>query len=232
MYAATSQVTYPSPGEEASGRKVVSILEQLDLSHLLGSGATDVTSSGVAGTYACEREGGNREGKGDAGAFGGEINARSADYCAANGPGESCEITASGPQRSGGEAGARRGTWGRLWGSGRSSGRRLRPRSSPPVSTNGQPQWAMVRDWAVILSPGEQQRIGVARVLYHRPMLAFLDESTSAVAEVMERRIYELLNQEGITVVSVGHRASLMTLHQHILSLSGPPHGQWKLSET
>lgn len=84
----------------------------------------------------------------------------------------------------------------------------------------------------MILSPGEQQRLGVARVLYHRPMLAFLDESTNAIPEVMERRIYELLNQEGVTVVSVGHRSSLMTVHQHVLSLSGPPHGRWRLSET
>lgn len=87
------------------------------------------------------------------------------------------------------------------------------------------------RDWASILSPGEQQRLGIARVLYHRPALVFLDESSGAVAEATEARVYRLMSAAGVTVVAVGHRSSLRRLHDRELSLSGPPGGQWKLSD-
>lgn len=87
------------------------------------------------------------------------------------------------------------------------------------------------RDWASILSPGEQQRLGIARILYHQPTLAFLDESTGAVSEATEDRVYRLMRAAGITVVAVGHRASLRELHDRVLSFAGPPGGQWDLSE-
>lgn len=86
------------------------------------------------------------------------------------------------------------------------------------------------RDWAAILSIGEQQRICIARVLYHRPALAFLDEGTSAVTEATEKNIYGFLREAGVTVVAVGHRTSLRALHERILSLEGAPDGRWNIS--
>lgn len=88
-----------------------------------------------------------------------------------------------------------------------------------------------VRDWASILSPGEQQRLGIARVLYHRPAIAFLDESTSAVTEATEYKVYALMRATGVTVVGVGHRASLRRLHQRVLALGGAPGGEWELCD-
>ena len=51
-------------------------------------------------------------------------------------------------------------------------------------------------DWARRLSPGEQQRLGFARILIGRPKVVFLDEATSAVDEGLEHMLYELLRTE------------------------------------
>ena len=55
-----------------------------------------------------------------------------------------------------------------------------------------------------------------ARLLYHNPKLAFLDEATSAVSEDLVCIMYK---EKGITLVSVGHRGSLRQFHQKVLSL-------------
>lgn len=88
------------------------------------------------------------------------------------------------------------------------------------------------RDWASVLSIGEQQRLGIARVLYHRPALAFLDEAMSAVTEEAERDAYGLMRAAGVTVVAIGHRTSLRSLHKWVLALGGAPDGVWEISET
>ena len=86
-----------------------------------------------------------------------------------------------------------------------------------------------VDDWSRILSLGEQQRIAFARVLLAKPQWAFLDESTSALDESWERKMYGLLKQElpETGVVSVGHRSSLFVQHDKELHLAGD--GGWQL---
>jgi vitamin B12/bleomycin/antimicrobial peptide transport system ATP-binding/permease protein len=85
-------------------------------------------------------------------------------------------------------------------------------------------------DWARRLSPGEQQRLGFARVLLARPKVVFLDEATSAVDEGMEASLYTLLRTElpDTIVVSVGHRSTLTRFHARQLDLSGA--GAWEVS--
>jgi ATP-binding cassette subfamily D (ALD) long-chain fatty acid import protein len=59
------------------------------------------------------------------------------------------------------------------------------------------------------LSGGDKQRIAMARLFYHSPKYAILDECTSAVTLELERIMYEYATQLNITVISVSHRPSL-----------------------
>jgi putative ATP-binding cassette transporter len=70
--------------------------------------------------------------------------------------------------------------------------------------------------WQLRLSPGEQQRLALARVLVQKPDWLFLDEATSAVDEETEARLYRLLAERlpGTTVFSVGHRQTLGRFHR------------------
>jgi len=85
------------------------------------------------------------------------------------------------------------------------------------------------QDWAKVLSPGEQQRVAIARVLLTKPKAVFLDEATSALDEGLALAMYELLRTElpGTVVVSVSHLSSLVEHHQHHLALLGE--GAWWL---
>ena len=74
-------------------------------------------------------------------------------------------------------------------------------------------------DWGKVLSVGEQQRIGFARVLLIGPRYAMLDEATSALDIANEESLYQLLAATRTTLVSVGHRPSLLKYHRQVLAL-------------
>jgi vitamin B12/bleomycin/antimicrobial peptide transport system ATP-binding/permease protein len=85
-------------------------------------------------------------------------------------------------------------------------------------------------NWARTLSPGEQQRLGFARILIAGPRVAFLDEATSALDEGIERSLYTTLREQlaECVLVSVSHRSTLNDLHSGQLELFGD--GRWELS--
>ncbi|KAJ1934774.1 hypothetical protein FBU59_005590, partial [Linderina macrospora] len=66
-----------------------------------------------------------------------------------------------------------------------------------------------VQFWLKVLSPGEQQRVSIARVLFWKPTFAVLDECTSSLDPGAEAALYQAMVDLDITLVSVGHREGL-----------------------
>jgi ATP-binding cassette subfamily D (ALD) long-chain fatty acid import protein len=63
--------------------------------------------------------------------------------------------------------------------------------------------WDTRKMWKDVLSGGEKQRMGIARLLYHEPRYAFIDEGTSAVSSDVEGILYETAKAKGISKFSV-----------------------------
>ncbi|KAI8032142.1 ABC transporter D family member 1 [Camellia lanceoleosa] len=82
-------------------------------------------------------------------------------------------------------------------------------------------------NWGDELSLGEQQRLGMARLFYHKPKFAILDECTSAVTTDMEERFCARVQAMGMSCITISHRPALVAFHDVVLSLDGE--GGWKV---
>ena len=82
--------------------------------------------------------------------------------------------------------------------------------------------------WMQRLSPGEQQRLAVARALLAAPDWLFLDEATSALDAALEAEMYRLLLRElpRTTLVSIAHRVGVAAFHRQVFELRAGEQGE------
>ncbi|GAW20851.1 hypothetical protein ANO14919_103630 [Xylariales sp. No.14919] len=81
--------------------------------------------------------------------------------------------------------------------------------------------WDAEAEWRDVLSGGLQQRVAMARLFYHKPRYAILDECTSSVTLETEKTMYDTAKALGITLMTVSHRRSLWKYHSRILQFDG-----------
>jgi ATP-binding cassette, subfamily D (ALD), peroxisomal long-chain fatty acid import protein len=92
--------------------------------------------------------------------------------------------------------------------------------------------WDTRKEWKDVLSGGEKQRIAIARLLYHEPRYAFIDEGTSAVSSDVEGILYETAKEKGITLITISTRVSLKKYHTYNLTLGLGEEGEaWDLKK-
>ncbi|MBA0824519.1 hypothetical protein Goarm_021187 [Gossypium armourianum] len=70
--------------------------------------------------------------------------------------------------------------------------------------------WDANLSWEDILSLGEQQRLGMARLFFHKPKFGILDECTNATSVDVEEQLYRLAKHLGITVITSSQASTFM----------------------
>ena len=79
--------------------------------------------------------------------------------------------------------------------------------------------WDHVCRWDDVLSIGEQQRLSIARMYYHSPKFAVLDECTSAVSIDVEEALYSTAVERDITCITISQRLTLPKFHAEELKM-------------
>ncbi|MCR6630798.1 MAG: ABC transporter ATP-binding protein/permease [Magnetospirillum sp.] len=88
--------------------------------------------------------------------------------------------------------------------------------------------------WENVLTLGEQQRLGFARLLLHRPNWIFIQEATDGMHPDAEHEMMQLVRDEfpDATVITVGYHSQLEAYHERKLSLEPSKDGQVQVRAT
>jgi putative ATP-binding cassette transporter len=78
-------------------------------------------------------------------------------------------------------------------------------------------------EWSTVLSGGEQQRIGFARVLINRPTILMLDDAVSRLGSAEAHALYDQIvaRLPEMIVISTGQSAAQAGAHRHAIKMNG-----------
>lgn len=88
--------------------------------------------------------------------------------------------------------------------------------SRPRISWDSRLSWT-----GDVLSAGEKQRLAMARLFFHRPRFAILDECSSLLDLDIEADLYNTCRALGISLITIAHRRSVWGYHNWILQFDG-----------
>lgn len=77
----------------------------------------------------------------------------------------------------------------------------------------------LVGDMAIALSGGQKQRILLARALYKKPKILFLDEATSHLDVENEKKINQILRNLSITQIVIAHRQETINMADRVIQI-------------
>lgn len=79
----------------------------------------------------------------------------------------------------------------------------------------------LIGDMGSSLSGGQKQRLLLARALYKKPKVLFLDEATSHLDVALEKQVNEIIKELNITRIAVAHRPETIAMADYVITLSG-----------
>jgi ATP-binding cassette, subfamily B, bacterial CvaB/MchF/RaxB len=79
---------------------------------------------------------------------------------------------------------------------------------------------SLVGDMGSCLSSGQKQRVLLARALYRRPKILFVDEGTAHIDVEMESQIYDNLGSLELTLICIAHRPGVLAYSDKVFSLT------------
>jgi ATP-binding cassette subfamily B protein RaxB len=77
----------------------------------------------------------------------------------------------------------------------------------------------LIGDMGTVLSGGQKQRLLLARALYKRPQILFLDEATSHLDVQREQRINDTIKQLKVTRILIAHRPETIASADRVIVL-------------